>query len=91
MEVSYEVVLRHLQYSEYPEGSTNSRKRAVRNKSKKFLLKDGILFNSNRQWITDGNRQHQIIEACHADKLGGHLGRDKTRDKVSSRFVLVLL
>ncbi len=24
------------------------------------------------------NQKRAIVEACHADKLGGHFGRDKT-------------
>lgn len=38
-----------------------------------------------RQWIKCKKQQQQIVESCHADKLGGHLGRDKTREKVASR------
>ena len=31
--------------------------------------------------------QHKIIDACHDDTVGGcHFGRDKTVDKVTSRY-----
>ena len=40
-----------------------------------------------RQWITEAEQQLKIIGACHADKLGGHFGRDKTREKIASRLV----
>lgn len=57
MEISYEVVFKYLQYREYPEEATENIKRAIRNKSKKFILKDGVLFYSCngkfKQWIND--------------------------------------
>ena len=93
MEVSYEVVFEYLRGSEYPDGADANKKRAIRKKAKHFVIKDGILFYSSddklKQWITSEERQKQIVESCHADKLGGHLGRDKTREKVSSRYNLV--
>lgn len=89
MEISYEVVFKYLQYREYPEEATENIKRAIRNKSKKFILKDGVLFYSCngklKQWINDKQQRKSVVESCHADKLGGHLGRDKTREKVTAR------
>ncbi len=89
MEISYDLVLKYLQCREYPEGCGDNKKRAIRNKSKKFMIQDGILFYSAKgklkHWIDDKTKQKQIMDSCHADKLGGHFGRDKTRDKVSSR------
>ena len=29
-----------------------------------------------------------VIYACHSDKLGGHLGRDKIREKITTRFAI---
>ncbi len=88
MEVPYELVYKYLHSREYPENSDKNKKRAIRSKAKKFTIKDGVLFNSfgGRQWINCREKQQQIIESCHADKLGGHLGRDKTREKVTSRY-----
>ena len=42
---------------------------------------------SKRQWISDEQKQKQLLESFHDDPLGGcDFGRDKTRDKVSSRY-----
>ena len=39
------------------------------------------------QVVTELQTKCRIVEACHDDKVGGcHFGRDKTADKVSSRF-----
>jgi hypothetical protein len=77
----------------YPKDCTSNQKRAIRKKGSKFTLKDHLLYLSTqgklKQWITDERQQRRIVESCHADKLGGHFGRDKTREKVSSRLVLV--
>ena len=91
MEITYEVVFTYLHKGKYPEDSSDNRKRAIRNKSKKFTIRDGVLFYSAhgklREWINSKKRHKHIVESCHADKLGGHLGRDKTRDKVTSRYL----
>ena len=34
----------------------------------------------------DAKRREEIIESLHSDKLSGHFGRDKTRQKVCSRY-----
>ncbi len=66
------------------------KKRAIQNKAKKFITKGGVLFYTcggrSRHWISCKKQQQQIVQSCHADKLGGHLGRDKTREKVTSRY-----
>lgn len=42
---------------------------------------------SKRQWIGDEKKQKQVLQSLHDDPAGGcHFGRDKTRDKVSSRY-----
>ena len=89
MEVAYELVFKYLHSKEYPECSDKNQKRAIRNQAKKFKIKDGVLFYCSkgrfRQWIKCKQQQQHIVESCHADKLGGHLGKDKTREKVVSR------
>jgi hypothetical protein len=91
MEIPYQVVYRYLQSGVYPEGISENTKRAIRNKSKKFIIENGVLFYSFngklKQWIDDRQKQRQIVESCHGDKLGGHLGRGKTREKVTSRLI----
>ena len=90
MEIDYQTIYEYLHCGKYPAGSTVNQKRATRNKAKKFVVKDGVLHyiakDGHRQWITDADQQRKIIQACHADKLGGHFGRDKTREKIASRF-----
>ena len=92
MEIVYEVIVTHLQDKNYPEGARNNTKRAIKNKSKKFVIDGGVLFyaagGTLKQWINSKERQHEIVKSGHADKLGGHFGRDKTREKVTSRFVI---
>ena len=44
-----------------------------------------------KQWINSKERQHEIVKSCHADKLGRHFGWNKTREKVTSRFVIYLI
>ena len=89
MEISYETIYDYLHGRKYPDGSTDNQKRAIRNKAKKFSSQDGVLHykakNGLRQRITEPAQQQKIIEACHADKVGGHFGRDKTREKIASR------
>ena len=42
---------------------------------------------SKRHWINDQQKQKQILQSLHDDPAGGcHFGRDKTRDKVASRY-----
>ena len=81
----------------YAEGCSESRKRAIRKFSEHMLLEDGVLFymqygkdrqlKKKRKWIPEKERQQQILQSLHDDAAGGcHFGRDKTRDKVSSRY-----
>ena len=85
MEINYDTVFQYLHSGSYPDGVSDNRKRAIRNRATKFTIVDGVLFYAQRQWINDEENQKRIIESCHSDKLGGHFGRDKTREKVTSR------
>ncbi len=89
MEISYDIVFQYLHLGAYPSDSSANHKRVIRKKARKFVLKDSLLYLSSqgnlKQWIVDAKQQEKIIESCHADKLGGHFGRDKTREKVTSR------
>ena len=94
MEIDYQTIYEYLHCGKYPAGSTVNQKRATRNKAKKFVIKDGVLHyiakDRRRQWITDEDQQRKMIQVCRADKLGGHFGRDKTREKIASRFATLL-
>ena len=84
-----EVILRYIQLKQYPEGASTNQKRSLRRKSEKFVFRDSLLYylssGTLRQWIFSKEKQNQVIAACHTDNLGGHLGRDKTRDKIITR------
>ena len=90
--VEYEDVFNYLQGGSYPAEASEGAKRSIRRKSKKFKIHDGLLYYTHggreRQWIRDEGTKKRIIAACHSDKLAGHFGRDKTREKISSRYYL---
>ncbi|KAL5479800.1 hypothetical protein EMCRGX_G023378 [Ephydatia muelleri] len=47
-------------------------------------LKNG---QEDRRWVFDKEDQKSVMEACHDEKLGGgQFGRDKTLQKICSRF-----
>ena len=84
---------------DYPEGTNKAEKRLIRKKSASFRLIEGELYfvgkngkneDGPRRWVPNEEEQRRIIVSCHSDKLAGHFGRDKTRDKVSLlNFTLV--
>ena len=95
--VTYDEVFRYMsdKTRRYAEECTDSRKRAIRKFSENIRLEDGVLFylqyedkekqtvKSKRQWISDEQKQKQILKSLHDDPFGGcHFGRDK----VSSRY-----
>ena len=95
--MSYEEAFRYLTDPEdgrYVEGVTESRKRVIRRFTQaRISMQHGILWyneekeDSKRQWIANFERQQQILQSIHDDTLGGcHLGRDKTREKISKRY-----
>ena len=99
--VSYDEVFLFLSQKSkrYTDGCTESRKRSIRRFSENIRLEDGVLFylqhedkerqivKSRRQWIDDEQKQKQILQSLHDDPAGGcHFGRDKTRDKIASRY-----
>ena len=59
------------------------------------MIDEGALFyaagGTLKQWINSKERQHEIVKSCHADKLGGHFGRDKTREKLHPGLLLYLI
>ena len=52
-----------------------------------IIIDNELYYGGTRKWIADKTQQTSIIYACHSDKLGGHFGRDKTREKIATRFV----
>ena len=37
--------------------------------------------------VHDKEEQERVLHACHSDKLAGHFGRDKTREKVRKIYI----
>eukprot|EP00731_Ephydatia_muelleri_P029862 Em0021g385a len=85
---------RYLNDSEYRPNATKNDKRAIRRRACSFVLRDGLLYftedgtdSTAKQWIVDKESQMKVITSCHDQKLGGgHFGRDKTLQKICSRF-----
>eukprot|EP00731_Ephydatia_muelleri_P007412 Em0003g1660a len=89
----YKDVLRYLTERSYREEAEKQWKRTVRRKAQDFTVNDGQLYikgkngQEARRWVFDEEDQKRVMEACHDDKLGGgHFGRDKTLQKICSRF-----
>jgi hypothetical protein len=90
-DVEYQVIYDYLSSKKYPDKCDENKNRSIRRKAQKFSLKNGVLFYSSKaecekEWIPDKQRQQQNIQASHGDKLGGHFGRDKTREKITTRL-----
>lgn len=92
--VSYDEVFKYLSDMEnrYYGDCSDTRKRSIRRFSENVLLEDGILYydhgkRNKRRWIADQQQQQQILQSLHDNPTGGcHFSRDKTRDKVVSRY-----
>eukprot|EP00731_Ephydatia_muelleri_P009172 Em0004g1510a len=89
----YKDVLRYLTERSYREEAEKQWKRTVRRKAQDFTVNDGQLYikgkngQEARRWVFDEEDQKRVMEVCHDDKLGGgHFGRDKTLQKICSRF-----
>lgn len=74
-------------------GSTQPPNSRSRRQLQNFRLLNGVLHRINdhvsgRQWVPVAPRtiQPQILEALHDDATAGHLGFDKTYDRVRGRF-----
>ena len=86
------------QDSKYDAQCSENRKRTIRRFSAHFVLQDGLLIHVQekekgsevqlrRRWVNDKKEQQQILKSVHDSSAGGcHFGRDKTRDKIASRF-----
>ena len=86
----YRQIFQYIQSGNYPDKLTKSQKRSLSLRAQDFTLQEGLLFYKSkkdsqpRRWITDLNQKKEILESCHSDRLAGHFGRDKTREKVGS-------
>ncbi|KAL5479238.1 hypothetical protein EMCRGX_G022734 [Ephydatia muelleri] len=67
------------------------KKRAFRRKASGYKVERGRLFyyhKSSKSWkqVPSEKERQRILNACHALPTGGHLGRDKTYNKVADRY-----
>ena len=82
------IFFHYLRHNEHPIDFLKDQGRDLRRKAQKFVLEDGALFfigqknGQPERWVHSRDEQQQILKACHSDKLAGHFGRDKTREKV---------
>ena len=51
-----------------------------------FQLKDGLLWKGTRLYVPTGNLRQQLMYEAHDAPLSGHLGRDKTVERLSRAF-----
>ena len=89
---AYKEVCNYLCNNEYPIDFLKDQKRNLCKKALKFVLEDGALFfigqrkGEPKRWVYCQEEQQKIMKACHSDKLAGHFGRDKTREKVCKKI-----
>ena len=89
---AYNEVFHYLRNNEYSIDFLKYQKRNLRKKALKFVLEDGALFfigqrkGEPKRWVHCQEEQQKIMKACHSDKLAGHFGHDKTREKVCKKI-----
>ena len=88
IEIPYSVVYDYLHSKKYPENCEETKKRAISKKAQMFSIRNGVLFYTanghNQEWVSEETKQRQIIQSVHSGKLGGHFGRHKTQEKITS-------
>lgn len=82
----------------YPPSFSKNEKCSLRRRCRNnFKLEDGILMYQSRNrnstseetWricVRTVKEKMRVLRSCHAGMEGGHLGRDKTIEKICSRF-----
>jgi hypothetical protein len=51
-----------------------------------FKLTDGLLYKGARLYVPEGDLRHKLLFEAHDAPLSGHLGRDKTYERLSRAF-----
>ncbi|KAL5509260.1 hypothetical protein EMCRGX_G004598 [Ephydatia muelleri] len=93
----FSVVEDYLRMNQYPKGISKGDKANLRRKCKNFKFDCGVLYFRRvkkgegdeegwKIWVRTEDEKRRILESCHAGIEGNHLGRDKTIQKISSRF-----
>lgn len=77
----------------YPPDFNSNHKRGLRQQAKNFIEKDHLLYYvsvdkltklvTHKRVIYNVEEKKSIVKSCHDGIDGGHLGRDKTYNKVS--------
>eukprot|EP00731_Ephydatia_muelleri_P022731 Em0015g314a len=81
----------------FPRLPELAQKRSLRRKCEDYAVDSGVLYRKKEKEKERGEMEflrvprgveerERILHSCHSSKESGHLGRDKTREKVSSRF-----
>ena len=90
---AYNEVLNYLRDNEYPIDFSKDQKRNLRKKALQCkVLEDGALFfigqrkGEPKRWVHCQDEQQKTLKAFHSDKIAGHFSRDKTREKVCTKF-----
>lgn len=65
-------------------------KRNFRAKCSKFSVVNGTLHYNHKKHgpvrVILTTEKHRILQACHSDPASGHIGINKTMEKISSRY-----
>lgn len=77
-----QAICEYLKAKSYPSALNKNEKRRFRRYAQKFLLLNGDLFyavkNESHKKVVALENKTQILESCHDDPTGGHLGIEKT-------------
>ena len=82
----YGIIYGYISQEIYPPSFNKADKRELRRKAAKYTTNDGFLYYNNRRCIASKDEIKKIFESLHCDKTAGHFGRDKTREKICSRY-----
>ena len=82
----YDKLKEKIIHNKYPPQASKEEKRELRRLSKKYTIKDGKLYINSKQLICS-DEKILILQGLHSDPTsGGHLGRDKTRAKITEKY-----
>ena len=92
---AYNEVFYYLRDNQYPDDFTKDQKRLYVEKRKlrlgRWFFFVGKKNSQPKRWVHNTDEQEKILKACHYDKLAGHFGRDKTREKVCTKFIHAMM
>ena len=97
MDSDLQAVEQYLRAGVYPSGFSKGEKVNLRRKCRNnYKFEDGVLLfrkcigrQAGGEWricVRTVEDKKRILQSCHGETAGGHFGRDKTIEKVCSRF-----